>query len=257
MAISLDSIATGVDIKPPKICLYGVGGIGKTSWAAGAPNPIFAFTEKGQGMLNVARFPFITSFSELIDCVGVLYNEKHDYQSFVIDTIDFAEPLLWKHTSQKYNQDNIESFGFGKGYGYAVDEARVLFQGLDALRDERGMSIILLCHSDVKRFESPDAESYDRYQLSLQKQFGAFVRHWTDCLLFANYKAHVVKDTKSGFGKDEKRARGVGTGERIVYTEERPAHWAKNRYGLPTELPLSWQAFESAIQTPTPTQEEK
>ena len=255
MAISLDSIATGVLVRPPKICIYGVGGVGKTTWAAGAPKPIFAFTEDGQGSLDVARFDLIKSWVDLVACAELLCNEKHDYQTFVIDSIDFAEPLLWAYTCEQANQPDIEAFGFGKGYGLAVDHVRGLFRWLDMLRD-KGMAIILISHNEIKRFEAPDTESYDRYQLRLQKTLAAYVTNWVDTLLFANYKAHVVKDKKGGFAKkdDNTRARGVGVGERVIYTEERPAFVAKNRFMLPAELPLSWQAFTSAISIPTATE---
>lgn len=253
MAIDLSSVASGVRLKPPKIGLYGVGGIGKTTFAAGAPDPIFIFTEEGQGRLDVKRFevrkgdPVVKSWTEILECVQALYNGEHSYKTLVIDTLDFAEPLLWQHTAQRHNEADVESFGYGKGYGYAVDEARLLFQWLDALRNERKMAIILLAHSETKKFESPEAESYDRYKLRLHDKFAHFVHDWLDCLLFANYRTHIVKD-KEAFNKE--RTRAVGQGDRVIYTEERPAYWAKNRYGLPPELPLSWAAFQNGIVVP-------
>lgn len=248
MAISLDSITSGVNLKAPKIVVYGVGGIGKTTFAAGAPKPIFAFTEEGQGSLDVHRFTdVIKNWLDLVACAQLLYNEEHDYDTFVIDSIDFAEPMLWAYTSQKANKENIEAFGYGKGYIYAVDEARVLFGWLDALRDQKGMTIIIIAHNETKKFEAPDTETYDRYKLRLQDRLAAYVHDWCDALLFAQYKAHVVKD-QEGFNKERKRA--VGTGERVLYTEERPAFWAKNRYGLPFELPLSWGSFQNSIVIP-------
>ena len=259
MAINMSSVRTGVRVKPPKVVLYGVGGIGKTTWAAGSYKPIFIFTEEGQGLLDVPRFepregnPVVQSWQEIIDCLNALYTQDHDHNTVVIDTLDFAEHLLWKHTAAKYNKEDVESFGYGKGYTYAVDEARMLFQGLDALRNDRGMAIVLLCHSETKRFESPDAESYDRYQLRLQSRLAAYVHDWCDALLFANFKTHVVKD-KEEFNKERRRA--VGQGERIIYTEERPAHWAKNRYGLPLELPMNWASFQSSIVAPQASQPE-
>lgn len=257
--IDLNSIRRGPRIKPPKVVLYGVGGIGKTTWAANAPSPIFLFTEEGQGSLDVARFelrdndPVLRSWQELLDCVSALYSQDHDYGTVVIDTLDFAEPMLWEYTAAKHGKDNIEAFGFGKGYGYAVDEARQLFQGLEALRNERGMAVVILAHSETKRFESPDVESYDRYKLRLQDRLAAFVHDWSDALLFANYQTHVVKD-KEEFNKERRRA--VGQGKRVIHTQERPAFWAKNRYGLPPELPLDWSEFQSAIVVPeTPSEE--
>lgn len=253
MSILLSTIATGARMKPPKIVIYGVGGIGKTTFAAGAPRPIFLFTEEGQGSLDVARFeprkndPVLQTWEEVIGCCQALHTEAHDYQTVVIDTLDFLEPLLWRFTSAKHAMADIEAFGFGKGYGYAVDEARVLMAWLDALRNDRNMAIILICHSETKKFNAPDHESYDKYKMRLQDRLAAYVHDWSDVLLFANYKIHVVKD-KEAFNKERKR--GVGAGERIMYAEERPAYGAKNRYGLPPELPLSWAAFQGAIVVP-------
>jgi len=257
MAISLSNITGGQSIRPPKITVYGVGGIGKTTFASMAPKPIFLPTEDGIGLLDVKRFEFereggrkdaiIRSWQELLDCVSALCTGKHDYQTVVVDTLDFAEPLLWKHTAEKYSKPDIEDFGYGKGYVYAVDEARSLLAGLDMLRDQRGMSIILLAHSDTKKYDAPDHEPYDRYKLRLHDRLGNLVHDWSDALLFANWRSHIVKDVK-GSGKSKKEtARGVGQGERVMYTEERPAWWAKNRYRLPLELPMNWEAFQGAV----------
>jgi hypothetical protein len=255
MAISLSTIATGARMKAPKVAIYGVGGIGKTTFAAGAPNPIFLFTEEGQGRLDVARFeprpkdPVLKTWTEIIDCLTSLYSEAHDYGTVVLDSVDFAEPLLWRYVAEKHKKADIEAFGYGKGYVYAVDEARILFQWLDALRNDRNMAVVLVAHSQTKKFESPDAETYDRYQMRLQDRLAAFVHDWVDVLLFANYKTAVVKDDE---GHNRERTRGVGLGERVIYTEERPAWWAKNRYGLPFELSLNWTAFQNAIVVPEP-----
>lgn len=255
MAISLaDVTAKGQRLKPPKVVLYGVGGIGKSTFAASAPNPYFIMTEEGQGALDIARYeiregdPVVRSWQEILDCLTLLSNEDHDYKTVVIDTIDFAEPLMWKHTCEKHNKPDIESFGYAKGYTYTLDDLRVLLAGLDWLRNNKNMIIILLAHSDVKKFDLPDSTSFDRWRLRMHEKAAAIIHDWSDAVLFANYRAHVVKDD-AGFGKE--RARAVGHGERVVFTEERPAWLAKNRYSLPSELILpkenSWMVFQNAI----------
>jgi len=240
VSISLASIQRGKRLLPPKVTLYGVGGIGKTTWASGAPNPIFMFTEDGQGTLDLASFPTIKSWPDLIEAIGVLYKEEHDFETAVIDSLDFAEPLLWRHTAERHGKKDIEEFGYGKGYLYAADEFRVLLDGLDALRNDRGMSIVLIGHSETKKFESPDSATYDRYQLRLHSRLANLVHDWSDAFLFANYEVAVVSE-KEGFNRERKRATGKGT--RVLYTEERPSFWAKNRYNLPPKIGMSWSEF--------------
>lgn len=254
MAIDIASILTGPSLKPPKIVVYGVGGIGKTTFAACAPKPIFIFTEEGQGVLDLARFPICKDWTSILECCKVLHETAHDYQTVVIDTIDLAEPLLWKYTSAMHGQPSIDTnggdFGFGRGYQHATDQGRILLDWLDALRNDRGMAIIVLAHSESVKFESPEMESYNTYNFRLHKKFAAAVHDWSDAVLFANYRSHVVKDvTGSGKGKKE-RARGTGMGERVMYTECRPAFIAKNRYRLDPEMPFSWDAFQSALTQP-------
>ena len=55
-----------------------------------------------------------------------------------------------------------------------------------------------------------------------------------------SFKVHT-KQSDEGFNK--KKNRGVGSGERIMRTTERPAHIAKNRLGLPDEMPLDWREY--------------
>lgn len=256
MAISLSSIASGRKLKPPKIVLYGVGGMGKTTFAASAPSPIFLMTEEGQGALDIARFEprpgdsLIRSWQELLDCVEALRSEDHDYRTVVIDTLDFAEPLLHEKVCETHGKKSIADFGFGHGWTYSLDEARILLAALDSLRDEKGMIILLLAHCEVKRADQPDQTSYDRWKLRLQDKLAAVVHDWSDALLFVNYRNHVIKED-AGFGKT--RARAVGHGERVIYTEARPAWQAKNRYGLPPELIMPpveerpWMVLQNAI----------
>ena len=251
MAVSIADVVGGVTIRPPKIVLYGVGGVGKTTFASRAPNPIFIFAEEGQGTLDVQRFKFgqeevIHSWEDLLDAVGALYHQEHDYQTLVIDSLDAAESFLWAYTAKKHNKTDIESFDYNKGYYYAAEFTSVLLQGLDALRRVRNMSIVIICHSQIVRFEAPDAPSYDRYDLRLQKRLTPVIDHWADAVLFANYRHSIVSEDET-FGRE--RMRAVGYGERVLYCEARPAFRAKNRYGLPPELPLEWSAFQSSIVT--------
>jgi hypothetical protein len=238
MAISLASLRRGGEARPPRLLIYGVAGIGKTSLGAAAPKPVFLQTEDGLGMLDAPTFGMLRSFNEVIEALDALQTEDHDFETAVIDSLDWLEPLVWQHTAFMHNHKDIESFGYGKGYVMALDTWRIVLDRLNALRDQRNMTIIMLAHAEIKRFDSPETEPYDRYQPKLHRSASALVQEHVDAVLFANYRISTLK-TDVGFNKQV--VRGVGGGEaRVLHTTERPAYLAKNRFNMPETIPLSW-----------------
>ena len=173
-----------------------------------------------------------------------LYNEPHEFGTVVIDSVDWLEPLIWKRVCDDNKWGSIEEPGYGKGYVAALDLWREYLDGLNALRNERGMTVIQIAHTDIKRFDSPVHEPYDRYVIKLHARAAALLQEHSDIVLFANYRVSTVK---SDVGFNKKVTRALGSGERVLYTEERPAFLAKNRYGLPDVLPLDWPAFAAAM----------
>ncbi len=241
MSFDLNSIKRGQDIKPPRIFLYAVEGIGKTTFAANAPAPIFIQTEDGLGSIAAARFPMVESIDQVREAIGTLYSEKHDFQTVVLDSADWLEQIIAREVEAEHDAKEL---AYGKAALKQAEIWQELLGGFNALRNERNMSVILIGHSQIKRFDSPETEPYDRYTPKLQERSNALVREWADAVLFANYRT-IVKKSEVGFNKEV--ARGITTGERLIYTTEKPAYQAKNRYALPDSLPLSWDALSNAI----------
>lgn len=241
MAFNLKSIRRNDAIAAPRVVIYGVEGIGKSTFAAGAPKPIFICTEDGLGSLEVDHFPLATSTSDVMEAIGTLYEEAHDFGTVVIDSLDWLENIIWKEIESTHDAKDL---AYGKGAVLAADKWREILAGLNALRNDKSMAVVLIAHTTIKRFDSPETEPYDRYMLKLQDRASSLVREWADAVLFANYKTIVRKDDV-GFNKTV--ARGVSTGERLLFTAERPAYQAKNRYSLPESISLSWEAFAAGI----------
>jgi hypothetical protein len=241
MAFDLSTIKRGPDLKPPRIFIYAVEGIGKTTFAANAPSPIFIQTEDGLGSLDAARFPMVETIDQVREAIGTLYAEAHDFETVVLDSVDWLEQIIAREIEAKHDAKEL---AYGKGALKQAEVWQELLGGFNALRNDKGMSVILIGHSQIKRFDSPETEPYDRYSPKLQERSNALVREWADAVLFANYRT-VVKTTEVGFKKEV--SRGITTGERLLYTTEKPAYMAKNRYGLPDSLPLSWDALSNAI----------
>ena len=236
----LAGVTSGKRIAPLRVLLYGVEGIGKSSFGAAAPSPIFLETEDGTGNLDVNRFPRPQNWGDVMSAIRELTLAEHPYKTLVIDTIDWLEPLCFEEVCRKARKPDIEAFENGKGYTAALDLWRLFLAALEQLRAKKSMHIILLGHTKSKPFSDPQhQENYDRYSLMMNEKAGGLLKQWCDVVLFANWNTFVRKSGNS-------KAKGFSDGSRVVATERRAAFDAKNRFGLPVEMPLDWSTFYEA-----------
>lgn len=231
-------VISGKIEKPKKVVLYGPEGIGKSSLASQFPKPIFIDTEGSTTELTVDRLKKPSSWTELNQQVDWVKGQIGRFETLIIDTIDWAESLCVDHVCAKHNKKGIEDFGYGNGYVYTKEEfGRFLNKLIDVI--DTGINVVLTAHSQIVKFEQPDEMgAYDRYQLKLGKktssQTAPLVKEWADIMLFLNYKTFsVAADDK---GRKHKAQGGV----RTMYTTHHPAWDAKNRHGLPDELPMDY-----------------
>lgn len=226
---------------PRRMMLYGTAGIGKSTFAAMSDRPVFIQTEDGLSDIDCAKFPLANSLGQVTDAIAALYQEDHEYKTVVVDSLDWLERLIWAEVCSNRSAKSIEDIGYGKGYMFAISHWRDVLDGLTALRNERGMSVILLAHSKIERFENPETEGYDRYIPRTHKTATAIVSEWCDEVLFASYKVFAKISETS-------KAKGIGSGERVIRTAEMPAFFAKNRLGLPLEIPLSYAEYAKYLE---------
>ena len=241
----LENIQTGRENKPPRIMVYGQEGVGKSTFGASAPYPIFIQTEDGLGEIDCCKFPLARNVVDVLDSLTALRDEEHNFRTVVIDSLDWLERLIFDEVCKEFGVRSIEKAdgGYGKGYVDALVHWRRVISLLDELRNKRGMMIILLAHAKVERFEDPENAAYDRYSPRLHKHAASLISEWVDGVLFATKKMRVSKD---GDSRAIAAPIGADGGERILRTNGSPACIAKNRFGLPNEIPLSWNAFIQA-----------
>lgn len=244
MTSPLSRIKRGVEINPLRISLYGVDGIGKTTFASEAPNNVFICAESGLGTLDVQRFPDIHTYGDIMSCIGDLYEHEHQFKTLTIDSADWMEEVINRSICTEANVPSIESIPYGKGHVMAGERFMDILRGCDALWRHKGMNIIIISHSQLKPFNDPENETYDRYQLKLGKANEPKLREWCDINLFANYDTSIKK---VGDGMQTQK-RAVSFGKRYLYTTRTAAYDAKNRYSLPARIPLEWAAFWDAYQ---------
>lgn len=237
-----ENLRRGKQQVPPRICIYGGHGIGKSTLASQFPAPIFISTEDGIDNLDVTSFPKAQKIDDVVTSIKTLIKEEHEFKTVVIDSVDWlVEPLI---VSNVENNHDAKDLAYGKGQMMVAEEFREILQGLDVLRTKRNMNVVLIAHAAVVKFEDPRTEPYDRYQPKLANRCNALLQEWADVLAFAAFKV-IIKKSDAGFNKD--KTRGVTTGERLLHFVENPAYAAKNRYSCPEEVEMTIDNLKKLI----------
>lgn len=232
MTSILSSITRGRTLDAPRIILYGMEGIGKSTFAANFPSPIFIQTEDGLGMIDCAKFPLVKSFDEVFQELVALETEPNEFKTIVIDSLDWLERLIWDKVAQDSKVNNIEQIGFGKGYTMALTFWRIVLDHLEALH-KQGKIILLLAHAVAEDYSDPEVNSLKRFTPRLHKTARSLVAEYVDVILLAT----------RAFGA----AKGDQNNPRIVRTEASPYQVAKSRFSIPAELPLDADAVLYSI----------
>ena len=232
-----------MQIEPMKVLIYGVEGIGKTTFASKFPDPIFIDTEGSTGFINARKLPNPTSWTMLLDELEDIKSDPRG-KTLIIDTLDWAERLAKKYLMDKNKWAAIDSTNYGSRYVALSDEIGKLLNKLTEIKDV-GINVVLTAHADTKKHELPDEMGqYDKYTLKLEKRDAGLAKEWADMILFFNYKTTIISDSKS----NSKKATG---GQRVMYTTHKPAWDAKNRLGLPDELPIDFEAIRELFEAKT------
>jgi hypothetical protein len=238
-------VTHGKVLRPIYALISGLPGVGKTTLAAHAPEPIFLGLEPGTYQLHVYRFDRCHTLAEFFKQLDYLANKKTPFKTIVIDTLDALEVLVHKQVCQEGGVESIEEYGggYGKGYVRAAEIFRSILARLDELANR--FHILLIGHVQVKTFQDPNqASGYDRWVLKINDKAAGVIREAVDLMVFCTFRTDLIRDKKT------KETRAVTDGSRVMYTEFRPAFLeAKNRFGLPFEMPLEWAPLAKAIKS--------
>lgn len=237
MAIDLKRISAGKQERAPRVTVYGFDGVGKTRFAAGAPDPFFIDVNRGSFAYEVQRLVPDT-WPETLEIVDAVEKGQIKCKSLVIDALGDLEHI-----------GNVEFFpgttitkydgGFGKGEDLAVTRWRELIAAIERVWLS-GKTIIFVGHAQVKHFDDPTGPGYDRFELAMRGKVAGIIRQWSDYVLFA--REDISQQKVSGDIK------AVTNGTRWLHTHRTPAFDAKSRGTtlFPERILLSWDEFAKA-----------
>lgn len=229
---------------PVSMLMYGQPGVGKTSFAANFPDPVF-LVDPGeyQGIQDLVAtkqceepsdIRICTSFPETINEID---NVTGLHKTLVIDSLTGIQHQCFSHCCEQDYLDNTgnpdwSSRGF---YSYQQGPATAatrywepVFINSLILAAAAGMNVILLAHSEIKPFDDPVSGAYDRYQPFLHKQIWQYTKRWVSLVLFYNYDVDVVKT-----GSTIKKKPDLATQRRLICTTRSPVYEAKQHHGMP------------------------
>jgi hypothetical protein len=242
---------------PSRGIIHGVEGVGKSSLGAFLPKPVFGMTRGETGLLTLIdsalipetdHFSVFEDWKELTSAVEHLIVHDTGHKTFVLDTLNGSERLCFEHVCKtKFNGSWSYFQAYAKGPDVAQESWIEFLSRLDRLREARHMAILLLCHSRIKTFKNPEGDDYDRYTPDLHEKFWGLSHKWADYVLFANFETFAKKE------KGELKAKGISAGGRVLYATRTAAWDAKNRLGLPAEIPMgnspgeTWSNFRKCL----------
>jgi hypothetical protein len=230
MAIRFNELRQSSADTPPRLLIYGPEGIGKNTLALEFPSPFTFDFERGVPPgWPVANDEDVPNFATLMEAIGDLCTEDHEFKTVIFDSLDRIEAMIFDDLCQQENWVSIEQPGYGKGYKMALEKWREFIGAVRYLNRTRNVCTIFIAHSEASRFDDPTTSSYSRYDLRLNDKAGGIVKDDCDAIFFLNMRVSI-KEQEAGMNKKVAKASGEA---RFIYTEARPAYAAKNRYGIP------------------------
>lgn len=216
-----------------KIILYGRSGIGKTTLATMVPNPAWIGLDDGGRKIRHSvtgeRLQHVPNIETFEDVRAVLQSNAFDgHKSVVIDTATELQALGQSATFRRVLTEknamaqNIEDYGFHKGYRHWYDTMRLILGDLD--RHVRvGRNVILICQNGTVRRANPGGEDFlvdapDLYHDKNVSILDAYVA-WAD---------HVLRIDNS-FVEVDKKGKAGSTNERAVFIHPEIHFIAKSR----------------------------
>lgn len=255
--MNLQSIMHGKIAAPFRLLLHGIEGVGKSTFAAASPSPIFIQTEDGLGQIDVPRFPLCESFRDVIECLDSL-DDKHEFKTVIIDSLDWLQKLAerellatkFKSKDHSITTTLVDVAAYYAGYKSLVPLFGEVINRLEILR-KRGMNVVTIAHSKIGKINDPNGNSYDEFAPRLYKDINATMREWHDIIAFAHYRVFAAQEVEQkAFGKSTKTvaklAKEGGT-NRMLTLANSVAYASKCRYSLPDTMPLDGDAFFAEI----------
>lgn len=249
MTIEIKSTLKSV---PIRAVIFGADGVGKSTLCAGCPGAVFVAAEDGLANIDAQQVEPPETWPQIIGAVDALAEEPR-CSAIVIDSLDWAEQMLWAHIVATRPDEkgrkvkDIEGYGYGKGYKAALNEWRILLAALQRAGG-KGKHVLLIAHAKRASVKNPLGEDYEQWQVKLQDgkdcSAAGLIREWVHIVAFAELDI-AVDDSGP-------RTKGIWSGKRVLRCNPSAGYTGKTRLTMPDRIPLDWPAFDAAVKAGRP-----
>lgn len=245
-----------------RVMIYGEPKVGKSYFGAQIPNHVFLNLENGlEHLQGATKLPYTDDYMVVKQMLKELEEVDHPFKTLVVDSADVLENLIKKWvvaTQGNPAWKDVADIPFGRGYPLLLTETRRLIEQFEKLRVKKGMNLVFICHSEVKKMQPPVGNEYTYIAPSLYAKTTQgdstlkIYSDYVDIIGYCTFKT-IVQQTSTSFGS---RGQAIGTGERILHLDAaNPAYIAGSRYPMPAEIPFSWESFVMALTGKQPVKE--
>lgn len=233
----LKSGSTSRQQRPPLIVLHADKGVGKTTFASQFPSVALISGEDGAGSIIENRWPnegAVESWDSLLNYTRAFAYGDHKFKTLAVDTCGPLSALAIAVAIKQSGKDSWEKMGWGK------DEAlvaiwRVWLSLLETCRNKRGMTVVLLMHSALRKVNDPKLpEAYYNFQGDIHQSLWAHTFGWADIVLYGA-REMAIHTPENG------KARAMLKKTRWLHSQSDTGFEAKTRtgYRLPPVLELT------------------
>lgn len=227
--LNLQPTTISRDLKGKYICLFGKPKVGKTTFAAQAPNNLLLAFEKGYNAISGIKAQDINRWADFKMVLKQLERPEAQemYDTVTIDTVGIMWEMCEQYICAQNQVTSIGDIPWGKGYSLCKKEFESCLRKITML----GYGLIIIAHVD-KRIEKKDDESeIEIVSPAIPKRAYEIVNQLVDIIGYID----VVYDDD-------------GSSKRILCTRSTPTVMAGSRFPyLPPKIPFGYKELTNAV----------
>jgi sporulation protein YlmC with PRC-barrel domain len=241
-----DLFTDGEESKGYFVVIAGPPKYGKTTFALGAPNPVFILTDRG-GLKSAPRTVKRTmpeTWDQVLAAFYALRDKPHTHGAVVLDTVFKAETMLIKHLCVKDGKDSLRKVGGGykTPYEWMASEINKIVDVMFTL-NARGIHTIVISQTEHQSVKDASADDYEKTALAMTKQTALIWSAAADVNMYVQPEMKERDRIEGGKDKED-RIKVDFTGKAICHVRPAAGIEAGNRLFLDSPMTYSWAALE-------------